>query len=193
MQVKTLTNELVTFFFLHSTVRIEGGSQLARKYKVRDFFVCGRTVKPYNGATLYGATRFWSIIFLSAWMCLHHDRYPWRACLFVFRLMPYLLELFYWPGGVFAIPKPFRTLFFWGDLGREQYQSLYYGVNSDGINRSVHCVHYILEQKKSHENSTIVEIRTHDTWARRRAWVWCLTHRANWSDANGRCIFLFIP
>ena len=59
-----------------------------------------------------------------------------------------------YPGSVFAIPKPFSTLFFWGDLGREQYQSLYYGVNSDGINRSVHCVHYILEQKKSHENST---------------------------------------
>ena len=59
------------------------------------------------------------------------------------------------PGGEYAIPKPFSTydFFFWGDLGREQYQSRY-GVNSDGINSSVHCVHYILEQKKSHENST---------------------------------------
>ena len=96
------------------------------------------------------------------------------------------------PGRVFAIPKPFSTLFFWGDLGREQYQSLYYGVNSDGINRSVHCVHYILEQKKSHENSTSRDSNPRHS-ARRRAWVWCLTHRANWSDANGRCIFLFIP
>ena len=94
------------------------------------------------------------------------------------------------PGREFAIPKLFSTLFFWGDLGREQYQSLY-GVNSDGINRSVYYVHYILEQKKSHENTR--SRFTHDTWAWRRAWVWCLTHRANSSDANGRCIFLFIP
>ena len=38
----------------------------------------------------------------------------------------------------------------------------------------------------------LVEIRTHDTWAWRRAWVWCLTHRANSSDANGRCIWSII-
>ena len=88
----------------------------------------------------------------------------------------------------FAIPN--RSALYFSEVTwvENNIQSLY-GVNSDGINRSVHCVHYILEQKKSHENSTS-EIRTHDTWAW-RAGVWCLTHRANTSDANGRCIFVF--
>ena len=56
------------------------------------------------------------------------------------------------PGREFSFPKQYCTLFVWGDLDREQisvfdYISLY-GVNSDGINRSVHYVHHILEQKK---------------------------------------------
>ena len=88
-------------------------------------------------------------------------------------------------------PNRSALYFFWGDLGREQYQSLY-GVNSDGINRSVHCVHCV---QRNVMKIALVEIRTHDTWAWPRAWVWCLTHRANSSDAkiNGRCIFLFMP
>ena len=56
------------------------------------------------------------------------------------------------PGRKFAFPKPYSHLFVWGDLDREQisvfdYISLY-GVKSDGINRSVHQVHYILEQRR---------------------------------------------
>ena len=42
------------------------------------------------------ATRLWSIIFLLSWILIHQVRYPWKACLFAFRLMPYLLGLFHW-------------------------------------------------------------------------------------------------
>ena len=49
------------------------------------------------------ATRLWSIIFLSSWICIHHVRYPWKACLFAFRLMPYFLGLFHW--GVCKVSK----------------------------------------------------------------------------------------
>ena len=42
------------------------------------------------------ATRLWSIIFLLSWIFIHQVRYPWKACLFAFRLMPYLLGLFHW-------------------------------------------------------------------------------------------------
>ena len=49
------------------------------------------------------ATQFWSIIFLLSWICIHQVRYPWNACLFAFRLMPYLLGLFHW--GVFRVSK----------------------------------------------------------------------------------------
>ena len=56
-----------------------------------------------------------------------------------------------------------------------------------------HRVHYILEQKKSQKNSTSRDSNPCTTpWAW-PAWVWCLTHRANSSDANGRWIFVFIP
>ena len=34
-------------------------------------------------------------IFLS-WIFIHQVRYPWKACLFAFQLMPYLLGLFHW-------------------------------------------------------------------------------------------------
>ena len=40
------------------------------------------------------------------------------------------------------------------------------------------------KKKKSHENSTCRDSNPRQ-WAW-RAWVWCLTHRANSSDANGR-------
>ena len=49
------------------------------------------------------ATRLWSIIFLLSWICIHQVRYPWKACLFAFQLMPYLLGLFYW--GVCRVSK----------------------------------------------------------------------------------------
>ena len=42
------------------------------------------------------ATRVWSIIFLLSWICIHQIRYPWKACSFALRLMPYLLGLFHW-------------------------------------------------------------------------------------------------
>ena len=42
------------------------------------------------------ATQVWSIIFLLSWICVNQVRYPWKACLFAFRLMPYLLGLFHW-------------------------------------------------------------------------------------------------
>ena len=42
------------------------------------------------------ATQVWSIIFLLSWICIHQVRYPWKACIFAFRLMPYLLGLFHW-------------------------------------------------------------------------------------------------
>ena len=42
------------------------------------------------------STRFWTIMFISSLICIHHVRYPWKACLFAFRLMPYLLGLFHW-------------------------------------------------------------------------------------------------
>ena len=35
-------------------------------------------------------------IFLLYWNCIHQIRYPWKACSFALRLMPYLLGLFYW-------------------------------------------------------------------------------------------------
>ena len=35
----------------------------------------------------------WLIIFLLSWICIHHVRYSWKACIFAFRLMPYLLRL----------------------------------------------------------------------------------------------------
>ena len=51
------------------------------------------------------ATQLWSIIFLLFWIFIHQVtcRYPWQACLFAFRLMPYLLGLFHW--GVSKISK----------------------------------------------------------------------------------------
>ena len=52
-----------------------------------------------------------------------------------------------------TFPKQDCTLFVWGDLDREQISV--FDLNSDEINRSVHYVHHILEQKKrSHENSS---------------------------------------
>ena len=42
------------------------------------------------------ATRVWSIILLLSWIGILQVRYPWKACLIVFRLMPYLLGLFHW-------------------------------------------------------------------------------------------------
>ena len=50
------------------------------------------------------------------------------------------------PGGEFSFPKQYCTLFVRGDLDREQISV--FDLNSDGINRSVHYVHHILEQKK---------------------------------------------
>ena len=41
------------------------------------------------------ATRLWSIISLLSWICIHQIRYPWKACLFALRLMPYLFGLFH--------------------------------------------------------------------------------------------------
>ena len=35
-------------------------------------------------------------IFIISWICIHQIRYPWRACSFALRLMPYLLGLFHW-------------------------------------------------------------------------------------------------
>ena len=49
------------------------------------------------------ATRLWSIIFLLPWIYIHQVRYPWKACLFAFRVMPYLLGLFHW--GVCRVSK----------------------------------------------------------------------------------------
>ena len=52
-----------------------------------------------------------------------------------------------WPAGrEFSFPKQYCTLFVWGDLDREQISV--FDLNSDEINRSVHYVHHILEQKK---------------------------------------------
>ena len=42
------------------------------------------------------ATRLWSIIFLLSWICIRQIRYPWKACLFALRSMPYLFGLFHW-------------------------------------------------------------------------------------------------
>ena len=42
------------------------------------------------------ATQLWSIILLLSWIFIHQVRDPWKACLFAFRLMPYLLGLFHW-------------------------------------------------------------------------------------------------
>ena len=44
------------------------------------------------------ATRLWSIIFLLSWIFIPQVWYPWKACLFAFRLMAYmyLLGLFHW-------------------------------------------------------------------------------------------------
>ena len=50
------------------------------------------------------------------------------------------------PGGEFSFLKQYCTLFVWGDLEREQISV--FDLNSDEINRSVHYVHHILEQKK---------------------------------------------
>ena len=48
------------------------------------------------------ATRVWSIIFLLSWIYIQ-IRYTSKACLFAFRLMPYLLGLFHW--GVCRVSK----------------------------------------------------------------------------------------
>ena len=48
--------------------------------------------------------------------------------------------------GEFSFSKQYCTLFVWGDLDREQISV--FDLNSDEINRSVHYVHHILEQKK---------------------------------------------
>ena len=40
--------------------------------------------------------KFGWFLFLLSWICIHQVRYPWKACLFAFRLMPYLLGLFHW-------------------------------------------------------------------------------------------------
>ena len=50
------------------------------------------------------------------------------------------------PVAIFFFPKQVCTLFVWGDLDREQISV--FDLNSDEINRSVHYVHHILEQKK---------------------------------------------
>ena len=50
------------------------------------------------------------------------------------------------PLAIFFFPKQVCTLFVWGDLDREQISV--FDLNSDEINRSVHYVHHILEQKK---------------------------------------------
>ena len=42
------------------------------------------------------ATRLWSIIFLLSWIFIPQVWHPYKACLFAFRLMPYLLWLFHW-------------------------------------------------------------------------------------------------
>ena len=42
------------------------------------------------------ATRLWSIIFLLSWICIRQIRYPWKACLFALRSMPYLFGWFHW-------------------------------------------------------------------------------------------------
>ena len=42
------------------------------------------------------ATRLWSIISILSWNCIRQIRYPWNACLFALRLMPYLFGLFHW-------------------------------------------------------------------------------------------------
>ena len=39
---------------------------------------------------------FHRLIFLLSWICIHQVRYPWKACLFAFWLMLYLLGLFHW-------------------------------------------------------------------------------------------------
>ena len=38
------------------------------------------------------------MIFILSWIFIHQVtcRYPWKACLFAFRLMPYLFGLFHW-------------------------------------------------------------------------------------------------
>ena len=58
-----------------------------------------------------------------------------------------------------------------------------YDVKSDRINRSVHYVHYSLEQKKQDIKRTLVENRTHGMINE------CDMHESdvNSSDANGRC------
>ena len=50
----------------------------------------------YIYPSISNATRLWSIIFLLSWIFIHQVRYLWKACLFAFRLMPYLLGLFHW-------------------------------------------------------------------------------------------------
>ena len=42
------------------------------------------------------ATRLLSIISHLSWICTRQIRYPWKACLFALRLMPYLFGLFHW-------------------------------------------------------------------------------------------------
>ena len=54
------------------------------------FFIGFYIIKKSN------ATQIWSIIFPLSWIFIHQVWYPWKACLFAFRLVPYLLGLFHW-------------------------------------------------------------------------------------------------
>ena len=72
----------------------------------------------------------------------------WRATPFYHRVASRASQ----PGCEFSFPKQYCTVFVWGDLDREQISV--FDLNSDEINRSVHYVHHILEQKRSHENSS---------------------------------------
>ena len=62
-----------------------------------------RLQKTFLHPSKSNATRIWSIKFILSLICIHQVRYLWKACLFAFRLMPYLLGLFYW--GVCRLSK----------------------------------------------------------------------------------------
>ena len=57
-------------------------------------FILIRTV--YTPFKKSNATQLWLIIFLLSWIFIQQVWYPWKACLFAFRLIPYLLGLFLW-------------------------------------------------------------------------------------------------
>ena len=69
-------------------------NEVLKKLHLKSTIKCFKEVKYTFQKS--NATRLWSIIFLLSCVFIHQVCYPWKVCLFAFRLMPYLLGLFLW-------------------------------------------------------------------------------------------------